>query len=157
MSSHGSVAGVWHSGEILSQRFRVSMGCPIEEVAFELLVGWAVDADAGVPLGFTAALGSDGAASVGNGIAFEADRVAAAVADLVSLLLLERVVAFGGKEHEPVSVADVLHVGQTATFAIGSFSLADVDAVFGDQLSVEQNRVFAGLDPAGDVEPIAVA
>jgi len=29
----------------------------VKEVAFELLVGGAVDADAGVPLGFTAALG----------------------------------------------------------------------------------------------------
>ena len=68
----------------------------VEEVAFELLVGWAVDADAGVPLGFTAALGCDRTAAVGDGIAFEANWVAAAVADLVSLLLLEPVVAFGG-------------------------------------------------------------
>ena len=69
----------------------------IEEVAFELLVGWAVDADAGVPLGFAAALGSDGTAPIGDGIAFETDWVAAAVTDLISLLLFERVVAFGGQ------------------------------------------------------------
>ena len=73
------------------------MRSPIEEVAFELLVGWSVDADAGVPFGFAAAFWGDGAASVGNGIAFEADRVSAAVVDLVSLLLLECMVAFGGE------------------------------------------------------------
>ena len=38
----------------------------IEKVAFELLVGWAVDADAGVPFGFAAAFRGDGASSVGN-------------------------------------------------------------------------------------------
>ena len=69
----------------------------VEEVAFELLVGGAVDADAGVPFGFAAALGSDRTAAVGNGIAFESDRITAAVADLVSLLLFESVVAFGGQ------------------------------------------------------------
>ena len=69
----------------------------IEKVAFKLLVGWAVDADAGVPFGFAAALGGDGASAIGNGIALEADWVAAAVADLGSLLLLEGVVAFGGQ------------------------------------------------------------
>ena len=104
----------------------------VEEVAFELLVGWAVDADAGVPLGFAAALWGDGTAAVGNGIALEANRVTAAVADLVSLLLLELMVPFGRQQHEPVSVSDVLHVGEAAPFAIGFLSLIDVDAVFGD-------------------------
>ena len=59
------------------------------EVAFELLVGWAVDADAGVPLGFAAALGRDGTAAIENRIAFKADRVPAAVADPIWLSLLE--------------------------------------------------------------------
>ena len=54
-------------------------------------------------------------------------------------------------------MADVLHVGQTAPFTNGSFSLADVDTVFVDELSIEQGRILAGLDPAGDVEPVAVA
>ena len=63
------------------------MDVSIEKVAFELLVGWAVDPVAGVPFWFAAALGGDRASSVGNGVAFEADRVSAAVADLVSLLL----------------------------------------------------------------------
>ena len=67
----------------------------VEEVAFKLLVGWAVDADAGVPLGFAAAFGGDWTSAVGDGIALEADWVSAAVADLISLLLFERVVAFG--------------------------------------------------------------
>ena len=67
----------------------------VEEVAFELLVGRTVDADAGVPLGFAAAHGCDGTSAVGNRVAFESDWVTAAIADLVSLLLLERVVAFG--------------------------------------------------------------
>ena len=61
-------------------------------VAFELFVGRAVDADAGVPLGFIAAFGCDGASAVGDRIALEADRVAAAVANLFSLLLLKRMV-----------------------------------------------------------------
>ena len=87
------------------------MGCSIEEVAFELLVGGAVDADAGVPFGLAAAFGSDGTASVGNRIALKPNRVTAAVADLVSLLLLKSVVAFGGEKYEPVPVPDVLHVG----------------------------------------------
>ena len=104
----------------------------IEEVAFELLVGGTVDADAGVPLGFAAALRSNGASAVGDGIALEADRVTAAVADLISLLLLECVVALGGQKDEPVSVADVLHVGEAAPFAIGFLTLVDVDTVFGD-------------------------
>ena len=108
------------------------MSGSIEEVAFELLVGWRVDSDAGVPLGFAAALGRDGTSSVGDRIALEANRVTAAVADLVSLLLFECVVAFGGQQYEPVSVPDVLHVGEAAPFAIGFFTLVDVDTVFGD-------------------------
>ena len=108
------------------------MKSSVEEVAFELLVGWAVDADAGVPLGFAAALGSDRTAAVGDGIAFEADWMTAAVADLVSLLLLESVVALGCQQDEPVSVSDVLHVGEAAPFAICFLTLVDVDAVFGD-------------------------
>ena len=67
----------------------------VEEVAFELLVRWAVDADAGVPLGFAAALGGNGASAVRNRVAFESDWVTAAIADLVSLLLFESVVALG--------------------------------------------------------------
>ena len=85
MSSHRSVAGVRHVGEILSQCFRVSMDGSIEKVAFELLVGWAVDPDAGVPFWFAAALGCDRASSVG--VAFETDRVSAAITDLDSLFL----------------------------------------------------------------------
>ena len=133
------------------------MGGSIEEVAFELLVGRAVDAHAGVPLWFAAALGSDGASAIRNRVAFKADRVTAAVADLVSLLLLELMVAFGGQQHEPVSVPDVLHVGEPSPFAIGFLAFAQVDAVFGDQLLIEQRRIFAGFDPTGDVVPIAVS
>ena len=73
------------------------MGGSIKKVAFELLVGRAVDADAGVPLGFSAALGGNRTASVGYRIALKPDRVTAAVADLISLLLLECVMAFGGE------------------------------------------------------------
>ena len=69
----------------------------VEEVAFELLVRWAVDADAGVPFWFAAALGGDRGASVRDGVAFETDRVSAATVDLVSLLLFECVMAFGGQ------------------------------------------------------------
>lgn len=108
------------------------MNGSIEEVASKLLVGRSVDADAGVPLGFTAAFGGDGTSAVGDGIPFEADWVAAAIADLVSLLLLESVVAPGCQKDEPVSVADVLHVGEAAPFTIGFFTLVDVDTVFGD-------------------------
>ena len=54
-------------------------------------------------------------------------------------------------------MADILHVREASPFAIGSFSLANVDAVFGDQLAVEQSRIFTGLDPTGHVEPVAVA
>ena len=108
------------------------MGGSVEEVAFELLVGRTVNSDAGVPLGFATTLGSDGASAIGNRIAFKADRVTAAVADLISLLLFERVVALGGQQDEPVSVSDVLHVGEAAPFAIGFLTLVDVDAVLGD-------------------------
>ena len=97
LAPHWCVASIRDAGEILGECFCVSMGCPVDEVAFELLVGGAVDADAGVPFGLAAALGGDWAASVGYGIAFKADRVAAAVADLVSFLLLESVMAFRGK------------------------------------------------------------
>ena len=54
-------------------------------------------------------------------------------------------------------MADVLHVSEAATFAIGFLSLVDVDAVFGDQLCIERSRILAGLDPASDVEPVAVS
>ena len=83
--------------------------------------------------------------------------MSSAVADLVSLLLLECVMAFGGQQYEPVSVADVLHVRQTATFAIGSLAFTGVDAVFVDQLPVKQSRIFAGLDPTGYIEPVAMS
>ena len=97
LSSDWGVAGVRDSGEILSEGLCVSMDGSIEKVAFELLVGWAVDADAGMPFGFAAALGGDRASSVGDGVAFKADRVSAAIADLVSLLLFECVVSLGGQ------------------------------------------------------------
>ena len=51
---------------------------------------------------------------------------------------------------------DVLHICQAAPFAIGFLTLFDVDAVFGDQLLVERSRILAGLDPARDIEPVAV-
>ena len=54
-------------------------------------------------------------------------------------------------------MADVLHVGEAPTFAIGFLSLVDVDAVFGDQLCIERGRFLAGFDPAGDVVPVAVS
>ena len=108
------------------------MNGSVEEVAFELHVGCAVDSDAGVPFGFAAALGGNRTSAVRNGVAFEANWVAAAVADLVSLLLLESVVAFGCQKDEPVSMSDVLHVGEAMPFAIGFFTLIDVDTVFGD-------------------------
>ena len=79
------------------------MSGSVEKVAFELFVRWAVDADAGVPLGFAAAFRRDWTAPVGDRIALEANWVAAAVADLVSLLLFERVMAFGGQQNEPTS------------------------------------------------------
>ena len=132
MASHGRIAGVWYAGKVLGECFCVSVDGSFEKVAFELLVGGAVDSDAGVPLGFTAPLGSDRASPIRDGIAFEANWVVAAVADLVSLLLLEGVVALGCQKDKPVSVADVLHVGEAAPFAIGFFALVDVDAVFGD-------------------------
>ena len=69
----------------------------IEKVAFELLVSWAVDTDAGVPFWFSAALGGDRAASVGDGITLKSNRVTAAVADLGPLLLFEGMMAFGGQ------------------------------------------------------------
>ena len=128
----------------------------VEEVAFELLVGWAVDADAGVPLGFATTSGCNRASAIGGRIAFTADRVPATVADLVSLLLLEHVVAFGDQHQEPVSVADVLHVGEATPFAIGFLALIDVDTVFSDQLLVKQSWILAGFHPAGDVKPIAM-
>ena len=43
LSSDWGVAGVRDSGEILSEGLCVSMDGSIEKVAFELLVGWAVD------------------------------------------------------------------------------------------------------------------
>ena len=52
-------------------------------------------------------------------------------------------------------MADVLHVGEAPTFAIGFLSLVDVDAVFGNQLYIERSWIFIGFDPAGDVEPVA--
>ena len=133
------------------------MSGSVEKVAFELFVRWAVDADAGVLLGFAAAFGCDRTASIGNGIALEADWVTAAVADLVSLLLLESVVALGCQQDEPVSVSDVLHVGEAAPFAIGFLALVDVDPIFVDQLLVEQSWIFASFDPAGDVKPVPVS
>ena len=132
LPSNWGVAGVGHAGEVLSECFCVSVSGSVEEVAFELLVGGAVDSNAGVPLGFAASFGSDRTSAEGDGIAFESDWVSAAVADLVSLLLLELMVPFGRQQHEPVSVSDVLHVGEAAPFAIGFFTLVDVDTVFGD-------------------------
>ena len=84
MTANWRVPGVRHSGEVLGERFGVSVNGSVEEVAFELFVGGAVDADAGVPLGFAAAFGCDRASAVGNRIALEADRVAAAVANLIA-------------------------------------------------------------------------
>ena len=83
----------------------------MQEVGFEFAVGPVVDADAGVPLGIGAAFGCLAAAAVADGITGEFDRVAAAVADLLLLFLLEGMVAVGDEEDEPTLEPDVLHVG----------------------------------------------
>ena len=54
-------------------------------------------------------------------------------------------------------MADVLHVREAAPLAIGFLAFVDVDAVFRDELLVEQSRIFIGPDPARHVEPIAVS
>ena len=83
-----------------------------------------------MPFWFATAFGSNRAAAVGDRIALKLDRVTATIAYLISLHLLEMVVAFGAKQQVPGSVSNVLHVGEAATFAIGLGSFADVDAVF---------------------------
>ena len=45
-----------NAGEVLGKCFCVSVGAQVKEVAFELLVGWVVDADVDVPLGFATTL-----------------------------------------------------------------------------------------------------
>lgn len=112
------------------------MSGSIKKVAFELLVGRSVDADAGVPFGFATTLRCDRAATVRNGVALELDRMTPAVTDLVSLLLLEVMIAFCTKKQVPSSESDVLHVCEAATFAVRLGSLADVDAVFCDEFPV---------------------
>ncbi len=120
----------------MGERFCGSVSGSIQEVAFELLVSRAVDTDAGVPHRLATAFGCDGTTAVRNGIAFKLDRVAAAITDLLSLLLLEVMITFGAKEQIPGSVADVLHVGESAAFALRLGSLTDVDAIFCDEFPV---------------------
>ena len=93
------------------------MTCPIEEEGLELSVGRVVDADAGVPLGRSSTRWCQAAAAVADRVAFELDRHSAAVSDLGSLFLLERVMALGRQQQEPVPEADVLHVRQATAFA----------------------------------------
>lgn len=157
LPAHWCIAGVRHPSEILAKSFGGSMHGSIEEERFELLVSWIVDADAGVPLRFAAPFGRDWTSPVRNRIAFEFDRVSAAVADLLSLLVLEQVVSFGCQKQKPGLETDVLHVCQSASFTIGPLSFADGDVVFGNQLYIQGGRVFARFDATGNVEPVSVA
>lgn len=156
LSTYGGVAGVWHAGEILAESCGGSVNRAVDEERLELFVCWIVDADAGMPFGLAASLGSDGAAAVGYGIALEFDRVAAAVPDLLFLLLLKRMVALGRQKQKPVLVADVLHVREAAAFAIGSLSLTDVNSVFFDQLYIERQRIVFRTDSPRDIEPVSM-
>ncbi len=70
----------------------------VEKMGFELAVLLVVDADAGVPFGVAAAFGCQAAAAVADGVTVELDGVAATVADLAFLLLLEGMVAVGDEQ-----------------------------------------------------------
>lgn len=81
----------------------------------------------------------------------------AAIPDLVAFLLFKDMVAFGRKQYKPVSVPEVLKVGEAPAFAIRLLSFVDVDAVFRNQLLIKLRRIFAELDSASDVEPVTMS
>jgi len=151
VSSEGDAGEV--DGQILG---RVVAG-PLQKERFKLLECWRVDPHAGVPFWLTASARRDAASAVADGVPLKSDRVAAAVADLIPLLLLEGVMPFSSQQQEPVGVADVLHVGQPSLLPVRPLALGPVDPVFLDQLIVDRFTILPFGNPASHVPPVAVA
>lgn len=110
---------------------------PVSEESFQLPIGGRVDTDTRMPLWLTAGRGSDPTSAVAYGVPFELNWVPAAVADSSSLFLLKPMMALGRQEQKPVSVTDILHVGEAAALSMGALPIGQVDFVFRNQLAVD--------------------
>lgn len=156
LSAHRSVASIGHTSEVAGEVIDGTVAGTIEEELLELLVGRRIDADAAVPLRLAATRRRLATAAVADRVSFELDWVPATVANLFAFLLFKPMVALGREQQEPILVTNVLHVGETATFAMGAFTFADGNVVLRDQLPVDRLRILSSRNPAGHVEPVAV-
>lgn len=129
----------------------------IEQEGSELLVRSRIDADAGVPFWLAAAGGSDSSTPIADRITLKLDGIAATIADLIALVVLELVVASRDQQQEPTAIADILHVGEALFLAVGALAVGEGDVVFGNELAIDGCGVFAGRNPACDIPPVAVA
>ena len=109
-----------------------------------------------MPSGFAATFGCDWATSIRDRVALKLDWMTSAITDLLSLLLFESVMTFSCQKQKPIRVSNVLQIRKATTFSIGLLAFANVDAVFRYQLLVQSSWIFAFLDPARDIVPIAV-
>ena len=125
-------------------------------MCFELLVCSRIDPDARVPFGGKAAPLSDTGASIADGITLEFDGMSTAIADAAALFLLEVMVPLCDEQHEPVLVADILHIRQPTFLPVRTLTFANVDLVLRDQFSIHGLAVFALGNPTCHVPPVAV-
>ena len=100
------------------------MASSVEKERFHLFVCLWIDANASVPLWLPSAFWRDSGATVTDGIAFEFYGVTSTITHAVSFLMLERVMTFGDQQQEPVSITDILHVGEAAFLAVSALAVA---------------------------------
>lgn len=96
-------------------------------------------------------------ASVADAVSFELDRMTPAVTNLSFLILLELVMTISRQQQEPLTVPDVLHVGETAFPAIGSLPLSQCDFVLRKKLLIDAFRVLFLRNSPGHIIPVTMS
>ena len=131
------------------------MAGSLKEESFQFSISFWLNADTGVPFRSNVAFGSEAGSTVTDGVPFEANRVSAAIADI--LLSSERVMAFGTQKKKPILKSNVLHVRESSCLAMGSLAFGNVDAVFRHEFSINVFRLLCAGDTASRVPPVAVS
>ena len=131
------------------------MAGSLKEESFQFSISFWLNADTGVPFRSNVAFGSEAGSTVTDGVPFEANRVSAAIADI--LLSSERVMAFGTQKKKPILKSNVLHVRESSCLAMGSLAFGNVDAVFRHELTIDVVWILRARDSACRVPPIPVS
>ena len=131
------------------------MAGSLKEEGFQFSISFWLNANTGVPFRSNVAFGCEAGSTVTDGVPFKANRVSAAITDI--LLSSEWVMAFGTQENKPVLESNVLHVRESSCLAMGSLAFGNVDAIFRHELTIDVVWILRARDSACRVPPIPVS